>query len=178
MALLFIGISALLSFALPFPWLGFSLAIVILYRTVKEGSKGRGGSPVKGGPVVAALKRGRGKAMKKEPAGVKDAEDAEKVRDMLSKVQLSPDILKCILEMKLLLNGTVAKEEKDVAEIETRDILDVVFRHDILEDIPKSKELEDVKERLRGPVGSSVQLDLFRLGEVRTVVVMRQAYSK
>ena len=35
-----------------------------------------------------------------------------------------------------------------------------------------------IVERLRGPVGSSVQLDLFREGEVRTVVVMRQAYSK
>ncbi|MFW2389145.1 MAG: PDZ domain-containing protein [Polyangiales bacterium] len=39
-------------------------------------------------------------------------------------------------------------------------------------------DYQAIVERLRGPVGSSVQLDLFREGDVRTVVVMRQAYSK
>lgn len=39
-------------------------------------------------------------------------------------------------------------------------------------------DYEAIVERLRGPLGSSVQLDLFREGEVSTVVVMRQAYSK
>jgi len=39
-------------------------------------------------------------------------------------------------------------------------------------------DYQAIVERLRGPVGSSVQLDLFREGEVSTVVVMRQAYSK
>jgi C-terminal processing protease CtpA/Prc len=39
-------------------------------------------------------------------------------------------------------------------------------------------DYQTIVERLRGPVGSSVQLDLFRKGEVSTVVVMRQAYSK
>jgi len=33
-------------------------------------------------------------------------------------------------------------------------------------------------EQLRGPVGSNVELDVFRAGEVRTVTVMRQAYTK
>jgi C-terminal processing protease CtpA/Prc len=35
-----------------------------------------------------------------------------------------------------------------------------------------------IVERLRGPIGSSVQLDVFRKGEVITVVVMRQAYTR
>jgi len=42
------------------------------------------------------------------------------------------------------------------------------------------RELEypAIVERLRGPVGSSVSLDVFRSGEVATVVVMRQAYAR
>ena len=39
-------------------------------------------------------------------------------------------------------------------------------------------DYQTIVERLRGPVGSSVQLDLFRAGEVNTVVVMRQAYTR
>jgi len=39
-------------------------------------------------------------------------------------------------------------------------------------------DYETIVERLRGPVGSNVQLDVFRGGEVNTVVVMRQAYTK
>jgi len=39
-------------------------------------------------------------------------------------------------------------------------------------------DYETIVERLRGPVGSTVQLDVFREGEVNTVVVMRQAYTK
>lgn len=39
-------------------------------------------------------------------------------------------------------------------------------------------DYESIVERLRGPAGSSVQLDVFREGEVSTVVVMRQAYTR
>jgi carboxyl-terminal processing protease len=39
-------------------------------------------------------------------------------------------------------------------------------------------DYQTIVERLRGPVGSTVQLDVFRNGEVNTVVVMRQAYTK
>ena len=35
-----------------------------------------------------------------------------------------------------------------------------------------------IVDRLRGPVGSSVQLEVFRKGEVATMVVMRQAYTR
>lgn len=35
---------------------------------------------------------------------------------------------------------------------------------------------QEIVERLRGPVGSSVQLEVFRQSEVKTFVVMRQAY--
>lgn len=35
-----------------------------------------------------------------------------------------------------------------------------------------------IVDRLRGPVGSSVQLEVFRKGEVATIVVMRQAYTR
>lgn len=34
----------------------------------------------------------------------------------------------------------------------------------------------EIVEHLRGPIGSSVQLEVFRKGEVMTFVVMRQAY--
>jgi C-terminal processing protease CtpA/Prc len=37
---------------------------------------------------------------------------------------------------------------------------------------------EEIVERLRGPAGSSVQLDVFREGEVHNLVVMRQAYTR
>jgi len=39
-------------------------------------------------------------------------------------------------------------------------------------------DYQTIVEKLRGPVGSTVQLDVFRGGEVRTVDVMRQAYTK
>lgn len=39
-------------------------------------------------------------------------------------------------------------------------------------------DYQTIVEKLRGPVGSSVQLDVFREGEVNTVVVMRQAYTR
>ncbi len=39
-------------------------------------------------------------------------------------------------------------------------------------------DYQTIVEQLRGPVGSSIQLDVFREGEVNTVVVMRQAYTK
>lgn len=35
---------------------------------------------------------------------------------------------------------------------------------------------QEIVERLRGPVGSSVQLEVFRQSEVQTFIVMRQAY--
>lgn len=35
----------------------------------------------------------------------------------------------------------------------------------------------EIVEHLRGPVGSSVQLEVFRKGDVKTFVVMRQAYQ-
>lgn len=42
------------------------------------------------------------------------------------------------------------------------------------------RELEypAIVDRLRGPVGSSVQLEVFRKGKVATMVVMRQAYTR
>jgi C-terminal processing protease CtpA/Prc len=39
-------------------------------------------------------------------------------------------------------------------------------------------DYQTIVEKLRGPVGSTLQLDVFRDGEVKTVVVMRQAYTK
>ena len=39
-------------------------------------------------------------------------------------------------------------------------------------------DYQTIVEKLRGPVGSTIQLDVFRQGEVDTVVVMRQAYTK
>jgi carboxyl-terminal processing protease len=39
-------------------------------------------------------------------------------------------------------------------------------------------DYETIVEKLRGPVGSTVQLDVFRDGEVHAIVVARQAYSR
>ena len=39
-------------------------------------------------------------------------------------------------------------------------------------------DYETIVEKLRGPVGSTVQLDVFRDGEVHAMVVARQAYSR
>ncbi len=39
-------------------------------------------------------------------------------------------------------------------------------------------DYETIVDRLRGPAGSSVELDVFREGEVNTLVVMRQAYTR
>lgn len=39
-------------------------------------------------------------------------------------------------------------------------------------------DYESIVERLRGPAGSSVELDVFRDGEVNTLVVVRQAYTR
>ena len=39
-------------------------------------------------------------------------------------------------------------------------------------------DYETIVESLRGPVGSTVQLDIWRGSEVETVVVTRQAYSR
>lgn len=40
----------------------------------------------------------------------------------------------------------------------------------------RSMPYADIVERLRGPVGSSVQLEVFRDAEVHSLVVLRQAY--
>jgi len=37
---------------------------------------------------------------------------------------------------------------------------------------------QEIVERLRGPVGSTVELEVFRQGEVKTFMVMRQAYHR
>ena len=39
-------------------------------------------------------------------------------------------------------------------------------------------DYETIVDRLRGPAGSSVELDVFRDGEVITLVIMRQAYTR
>jgi carboxyl-terminal processing protease len=39
-------------------------------------------------------------------------------------------------------------------------------------------DYETIVERLRGPVGSTVELDVFRGGEVLGFVVARQAYTQ
>ncbi len=41
----------------------------------------------------------------------------------------------------------------------------------------RERTYQEIVEHLRGPVGSSVQLDVFRKGDVETFVVMRQAYQ-
>jgi C-terminal processing protease CtpA/Prc len=56
----------------------------------------------------------------------------------------------------------------DLAGIRANDVIIVI----------NGASVRELVERLRGPVGSTVQLDVFRKGEVNTVAVMRQAYTK
>ena len=61
----------------------------------------------------------------------------------------------------------------DLAGLRTNDVIIAINGASVRE-----LDYQTIVEQLRGPVGSSVQLDVFRDGEVRTVVVMRQAYSR
>jgi C-terminal processing protease CtpA/Prc len=61
----------------------------------------------------------------------------------------------------------------DLAGIRTNDVIIAINGAPVRE-----LDYEEIVDRLRGPVGSTVQLEVFRAGEVNTVVVMRQAYSR
>lgn len=61
----------------------------------------------------------------------------------------------------------------DLAGVQNDDVIIAIDGTSIRE-----LEYPKIVERLRGPIGSTVQLDLFRDREVRSVVVMRQAYSR
>ncbi len=61
----------------------------------------------------------------------------------------------------------------DLAGIRTDDVIIAINEASVRE-----LDYEEIVERLRGPVGSTVRLEVFRAGEVNTVVVMRQAYSR
>ena len=61
----------------------------------------------------------------------------------------------------------------DLAGVQPNDVIIAINGASVRE-----LDYQAIVERLRGPVGSSIQLDLFLNGEVKTVVVMRQAYSK
>ena len=61
----------------------------------------------------------------------------------------------------------------DLAGVQRNDVIIAINGTSVRE-----LDYQAIVERLRGPVGSSVQLELFRSGEVHTVAVMRQAYSK
>ena len=61
----------------------------------------------------------------------------------------------------------------DLAGIRANDVIIAINGASVRE-----LDYQTIVERLRGPVGSTVQLDVFRNGEVNTVAVMRQAYTK
>jgi carboxyl-terminal processing protease len=61
----------------------------------------------------------------------------------------------------------------DLAGIRTNDVIIAINGGPVRE-----LEYEEIVEQLRGSVGSTVELEIFRAGEVRTVVVMRQAYDR
>lgn len=61
----------------------------------------------------------------------------------------------------------------DLAGIRTDDVIIAIDGESL-----RVLDYEEIVERLRGPVGSTVQLDVFRKGQVSTVVVMRQAYRR
>lgn len=61
----------------------------------------------------------------------------------------------------------------DLAGLRTNDVIIAIDGTSLRE-----LDYESIVERLRGPVGSLVQLDVFRDGEVNTVAVQRQAYTR
>ncbi len=61
----------------------------------------------------------------------------------------------------------------DLAGIQVNDVIIAINGTPVRE-----LDYQTIVERLRGPVGSSVQLDVFRKGEVNTIVIMRQAYTR
>jgi carboxyl-terminal processing protease len=61
----------------------------------------------------------------------------------------------------------------DLAGIRTNDVIIAINGAPVRE-----LDYEEIVDRLRGPVGSTVQLEVFRAGEVNTMVVMRQAYDR
>jgi C-terminal processing protease CtpA/Prc len=61
----------------------------------------------------------------------------------------------------------------DLAGLQTNDVIIAINGTSVRE-----LDYETIVERLRGPVGSTVQLDVFRKGEVNSLVVMRQAYTR
>jgi carboxyl-terminal processing protease len=61
----------------------------------------------------------------------------------------------------------------DLAGIRTDDVIIAINGASVRE-----LDYEEIVERLRGRVGSTVQLEVFRAGQVNTVTVMRQAYSR
>lgn len=61
----------------------------------------------------------------------------------------------------------------DLAGIQPDDVIIAINGSSVRE-----LDYQTIVEQLRGPVGSSVQLDVFRDSEVHTLVVMRQAYSR
>jgi C-terminal processing protease CtpA/Prc len=61
----------------------------------------------------------------------------------------------------------------DLAGIQANDVIIAINGTSVRE-----LDYQTIVDRLRGPVGSTVQLDVFRKGEVSTVAVMRQAYTK
>ncbi len=61
----------------------------------------------------------------------------------------------------------------DLAGMRTNDII-IGINGDSVREL----DYQTIVEKLRGPVGSTVQLDVFRDGEVSSLAVMRQAYTK
>ena len=61
----------------------------------------------------------------------------------------------------------------DLAGIRANDVIIAINGTSVRE-----LDYQTIVERLRGPVGSTVQLEIFRKGEASTVTVMRQAYTK
>ncbi|MBW2718868.1 MAG: PDZ domain-containing protein [Deltaproteobacteria bacterium] len=61
----------------------------------------------------------------------------------------------------------------DLAGIRANDVIIAINGTSVRE-----LDYQTIVERLRGPVGSKVQLEMFRGGQVSTVTVMRQAYTK
>lgn len=61
----------------------------------------------------------------------------------------------------------------ELAGIRTNDVIIAINGAPVRE-----LDYEEIVDRLRGPVGSTVQLEVFRAGEVNTLVVIRQAYDR
>lgn len=163
-----VAISAAFSFLLPVPWLGVSLAIVIVSRMLAQGSSGAeakmGGRSMPAGKDAKKLPKektgkepGDGKKEditkkgKEEEAKKPNAEAGADDSVLLSKVTLKRDVFLSFARLLKARNPekpATASSSAELQEINNRTVLESVFRLSALSDIVVNKNLKETMRPL------------------------------